>query len=90
MQTRLGSFIESILNILIGYWIAILSQVLIFPFFGIQIPLKSNLWIGFWFTIVSLIRSYIIRRWFNARIRKASQQLADITTHKESTCSLKP
>lgn len=86
MQTRLGSLIESILNILIGYWIAILSQVIIFPWFGIQIPLRSNLWIGFWFTIVSLIRSYVIRRWFNARIRRASQQMANMASHKESTC----
>jgi len=77
MQSRLGSFIEAIINILIGYWIAILSQIMIFPLFGINVPLRTNLWIGVWFTVVSLIRSYCIRRWFNARISRAANLCAD-------------
>jgi hypothetical protein len=75
-QTRRGSFIESIFNILIGYGIAVISQVIIFPWFGIYIPLHANFQIGGWFTLVSLIRSYAIRRWFNARLHKFAQTLA--------------
>ena len=71
MQTRWGSFIESVVNILIGYGIAIASQILIFPMYGIHISLSTNLWIGVWFTAISLTRSYIIRRWFNAKLRAA-------------------
>lgn len=66
-QTRLGSLLESALNVLVGYLVALVSQLAIFPLYGIHIPLSSNLAIGVWFTIVSLVRSYALRRWFNSR-----------------------
>lgn len=75
-QTKLGSLIESLMNIVIGYGVALLSQLALFPMFGIQVPLSTNLWIGAWFTAISLVRSYIIRRWFNARLHAAAQALA--------------
>lgn len=75
-QTKLGSLIESIMNILIGYGVALLSQIAIFPLFNINVPLSTNLWIGAWFTAISLVRSYVIRRWFNSRLRSAAQTLA--------------
>lgn len=71
MQTKLESFIESLTNILIGYGVALASQLVIFPHFDIHVPFTTNLWIGAWFTLVSLIRSYILRRWFNAKLRRA-------------------
>ncbi|MFZ4537875.1 DUF7220 family protein [Propionivibrio sp.] len=64
-QTRKASFIESLANIAVGYAVAIASQLLIFPLFGIHIPLSDNLLIGGYFTIISLFRSFAIRRWFN-------------------------
>lgn len=75
-QTRIGSLIESLINIAIGYGVALLSQIAIFPMFGIQISLSTNLWIGAWFTVISLVRSYVIRRWFNARIHAAAIAMA--------------
>jgi hypothetical protein len=71
MQSKLGSLIESGVNILIGYFVALISQIVLFPFFDIYISLETNLYIGAWFTLISLIRSYIVRRWFNARIHWA-------------------
>lgn len=65
MQTKRQSLTESLLNILIGYTVAILAQLLIFPLFGINPPLADNLLIGACFTVVSLVRSYVIRRIFN-------------------------
>lgn len=65
MQSRFHSFLESLVNIAIGYGIAIISQLLVFPLFDIIIPLSSNLAIGACFTIISLLRSYTIRRFFN-------------------------
>ena len=67
MQTKLQSAIESAVNILIGYLVALASQLIVFPQFGINIPLADNLLIGFWFTVISLIRSYLVRRYFNKR-----------------------
>jgi len=75
-QTKLSSLIESFMNILIGYGVALISQLLIFPMFDIHISLSTNLYIGAWFTLISLIRSYVIRRWFNAKLHNAAQALA--------------
>lgn len=75
-QTRLSSLIESLMNIAIGYVVALLSQLAIFPLFGVHLPLSSNLAIGGWFTVVSLVRSYVIRRWFNARLHRAAVAMA--------------
>ena len=80
-QSRLSSLIESLAKILIGYVVAILSQLLIFPLFSIHLPLSSNLSIGFWFTLVSLVRSYALRRWFNARLHAAAQSLSKEITN---------
>lgn len=64
------------MNIAIGYVVAIVSQLLIFPLFDIHVPLATNLAIGAWFTAVSLVRSYVIRRWFNARLHRAAMAVA--------------
>lgn len=71
MQTKIQSLIESFINILIGYITAILSQLLIFPMFDINIPIQDNLLIGLYFTLISLIRSYVIRRYFNKKVNNA-------------------
>jgi len=75
-QTRLGSLIESLMNIVIGYVVALVSQILIFPLFDIHVSLATNLWIGVWFTGISLVRSYVIRRWFNAKLHRAAASIA--------------
>lgn len=64
-QTKKHSLLESIMNVAVGYGIAILSQIAIFPLFGIDIPLRDNLLIGLFFTVISIVRSYAIRRVFN-------------------------
>jgi len=65
MQTRFQSFIESLANIAIGYGVALGAQLLVFPLFSINIPMSSNVAIGIIFTLVSLVRSYALRRFFN-------------------------
>lgn len=75
-QTRLQSLIEAGINILIGYVVSVVAQVIMFPKFGIYVSLSTNMWIVFWFTVISLVRSYIIRRWFNARLKAAATSMA--------------
>ena len=70
MQSKLQSLIESFTNILIGYLTALLSQVLIFPIFDIYVSFQDNLLIGLYFTIISLVRSYLVRRYFNKKDSK--------------------
>ena len=64
-QTRIASLKESCLNIAIGYGVALASQILVFPMFGIHIPIAANISIGAIFTVISIVRSYVIRRVFN-------------------------
>lgn len=64
-QSRLGSIVESVVNVLVGYGIAVGAQMVIFPWFGVNLPVSDNLLIGLLFTVVSLVRSYALRRLFN-------------------------
>ena len=65
-QSRTLSAVESVANVAIGYGVAVASQIIILPMFGVHLPLADNLAIGAWFTAISLVRSYAVRRLFNA------------------------
>ena len=67
MQTRLSSLQESFINVLIGYLVALVSQLIIFPQFGIYVSISDNLLIGLYFTFISICRSYVIRRCYNEK-----------------------
>lgn len=69
MQSKKHSLIESVSNVLIGYLVALFSQLLIFPFFDIDVSLSDNVLIGLWFTLISIVRSYTLRRFFNRKQR---------------------
>ncbi len=63
-QSRMMSFIESWANVAVGYGVAVLTQVIVFPLFGIFVDFSQQLGIGFVFTAVSIIRSFALRRIF--------------------------
>lgn len=65
MQTRRQSMAETAASVAIGYLVALLSQLAIFPLFGIHLPLADNLAIGLYFTAISIVRGYYVRRLFN-------------------------
>lgn len=65
MQSKKMSLIETVLSVLIGYIVALLSQIVVFPLFDIEVSLTDNLLIGLLFTVISIIRGYYIRRLFN-------------------------
>ena len=69
-QTKLGSFIEAWVNVLIGFTINYIANLLIFQLFGFHISLLAKFYMGLLYTVISVVRSYCIRRWFNARIHK--------------------
>lgn len=70
-QTRRGSLLESLFNILVGYSINFTANLLIFPLFGWNISTRENLTLGVIYTGISLVRSYGLRRLFNWRaVRK--------------------
>ena len=67
MQTKKQSLIESITNVIIGYIVAVISNIAILPLFGVNLTFGDSLLIGVWFTVISLIRGYCVRRYFNKR-----------------------
>ena len=71
-QSRLMSLVESVANVIVGYGVAVVTQILIFPVFGLHTTLAQNLKMGAIFTLVSIARSCALRRVFEAiRMRSA-------------------
>jgi hypothetical protein len=64
-QSKPRSALETVTSTAIGYLVAVGSQVIIFPFFNVNLPLGQNMVIALWFTVISLIRGYWVRRLFN-------------------------
>ena len=55
---------EALANVAVGYAVAVFTQMLVFPRFGLKTSLGENLAIGAIFTGVSIARSYTLRRVF--------------------------
>lgn len=76
-QTRLGSFVEAWVNVFIGFWINFTANMLILPLFGFtSLTIGTNFLIGMVYTVISVARSYVIRRWFNAKLRAIAEHIA--------------
>ena len=63
-QSRLMSLVESTTNVVLGYVLAIATQIVVFPWFGLYPNLGENLALGGIFTAISLTRGYPLRRLF--------------------------
>jgi hypothetical protein len=66
VQSRRMSMIEVATNITIGLVVSFISQIAVFKLYDIHISVTQNVEITIWFTVISIIRSYLIRRWFNS------------------------
>ena len=67
MQTKLKSFMESLTQVAIGFTVSILGGFIIYPICGINVSHGENILVAVWFTGLSLIRQYVVRRWFNKK-----------------------
>jgi uncharacterized membrane protein (DUF485 family) len=75
-QTRLGSLIEAVVNVLIGFGINFAANLLVLPLFGFNVSPGQAFGIGLIFTVISIARSYAIRRWFNAHLQRMARRAA--------------
>lgn len=76
-QSRTMSFVESLANVAVGYVVAVLTQAVIFPIFGLHTTLSENMAMGAVFTFASIVRSYALRRLFEAvRARAVHEEAA--------------
>ena len=74
-QSRRMSFAEALTNVAVGYGIAVATQIAVFPVFGLHASLADNLLMGAIFTVVSIVRSYSLRRLFEEiRVRRSRFQ----------------
>jgi hypothetical protein len=64
-QTKLGSLAEAWANIAVGFAINWCANMTILPLFGFRVSGGAAFEIGLIFTVISLARSYALRRWFN-------------------------
>ena len=65
-QSRRMSFAEAATNVAVGVAFAFVVQIAIFPMFGIAVSITDNIMIAAIFTVVSLVRSFTLRRLFEA------------------------
>jgi hypothetical protein len=76
-QSRWTSLIEAVANVAVGYLVALAAQLVVFPAVGVAVSLGQNLVIGAAFSVVSIVRSYTLRRAFEAiRVRRAPRGTA--------------
>lgn len=67
-QSKLDSFMEALVNVIIGLVVSTIANYFLIPaILGVQMSLTQNLVIGIAFTVISIARSYLIRRAFNGR-----------------------
>ena len=71
-QSRVMSLLEAIANVVVGYGVAVATQMLVFPVFGLQTTLVQNLEMGGIFALISMSRSFLLRRVFEV-IRVANR-----------------
>lgn len=64
-QSARASALEALLNILIGFWISVGANIFLLPIWGYKVSLVQGVEIGLAFTLVSFLRSYLLRRLFN-------------------------
>ena len=76
-QSRRQAMMESWINIVIGFSINMAMNWLLLPLVGADISGGQNFWIGVIFTTVSLVRSFVIRRWAETRIHQFAARAAE-------------
>ena len=67
MQTKRQSLIETLTSVFVGWLIGVVLNMLVLPLFDYNVSLTDGVLISIIFTAVSVVRSYIIRRFFNSK-----------------------
>lgn len=65
LQTKRQSLIETLTNVAIGYLVSLIANLIVLPLFNYNISLTDGIYISIIFTVISIIRGYLVRRYFN-------------------------
>jgi hypothetical protein len=70
-QSRKGSALEAVVNVIVGFGINFTANAVLFPLFGWHLSGGQNVGLGVIYTAISLVRSFALRRVFNSRTVRA-------------------
>lgn len=70
MQTKKQSAVESFVNIVVGLVTSFLIQLVLYPLLKIPVTFGQNIIITIVFFVVSFLRGYLVRRYFNKKHSK--------------------
>ena len=76
-QSKLDSFIEAWLNVLIGFGVSVLANFVIFPLVGIGASTTQIITVGIFMTFVSVARSYFVRRFANKYLAQIRAKMVE-------------
>ena len=68
MQSKKQSIIETLTSVFVGWLISVILNMSVLPLFDYNITVIDSLWVSLIFTVVSVIRGYVIRRFLIQRI----------------------
>lgn len=75
-QTRLESIIETCFNTLIGFFVSYFAWPVAAWYYEIPYNHSQHFGVVLFFTVLSIARGYVIRRWFNAQLHRVAMAIA--------------
>lgn len=66
-QSKKQSLKETVISTFIGLAVSLITQIVVFPLYGMEVSFNQNIQITIIFTVVSIARGYFVRRYFNKK-----------------------
>lgn len=70
MQSKKQSLIETLTSVFVGWLIGVTLNLTVLPLFDYNITVVDSLLVSLIFTVISVVRGYFIRRFFNSKDKK--------------------
>lgn len=78
LQSKLESLIEAVFNTIIGFVVSFAAWPICGWLFDLEYTSDQHVQVIAFFTVLSVARGYIVRRWFNHRIKLAAITAAQL------------
>jgi hypothetical protein len=69
-QSSVMSLVEVTVNTLLGFAVSVYANFLVLPLFGVPVKFSASVGITVIFTAISMVRSYFVRRFFAAHLKR--------------------
>jgi hypothetical protein len=69
-QSRVMSLVEVVTGSVIAFVVAIWANYAVLPLFGFEVKVGQSIAITAIFTIISIVRSYVVRRFFAVHVHR--------------------